>query len=42
LEEETLQVEREGREELQYIERLHEEEMMTKRKEFEEKKYADD
>jgi hypothetical protein len=42
LEDETLNVEREGREELTFLERIHEEEMQTKKNEFEEKKYADD
>lgn len=42
LEDETLSVEREGREELSFLENVHDEEMMGKRKEFEEKKFADD
>ena len=35
-------MEREGREELDFLEKVHDEEMRAKRREYEEKKFADD
>jgi len=42
LEDDTKKVEHEGQEHLDFITQVHDEEMQTKRHEFEEKKFADD